>query len=210
MKALTLKSSFMKSLQSTSSLTKPTLGVLEWFRPGEYEQVERVLADLKTIGIQHLRTGVSWADWHTTQGQEWYTWLLKKLGDEINVLPCFHYTPPSLGIAPKTAAPPRRPKDYADFIDLMITRFGKCFEWVELWNEPNNLNDWDWRLDPEWQIFSEMIGAAAYWAQRRGKKTVLAGMSPVEPHWLARMCDRGILAYIDAVGIHGFPGTWEF
>ncbi|MBD1805855.1 GDP-mannose 4,6-dehydratase [Microcoleus sp. FACHB-SPT15] len=197
-------------MQSTSSLTKPTLGVLEWFRPGEYEQVERVLADLKTIGIQHLRTGVSWADWHTTQGQEWYTWLLKKLGDEINVLPCFHYTPPSLGIAPKTAAPPRRPKDYADFIDLMITRFGDYFEWLELWNEPNNLNDWDWRLDPEWQIFSEMIGSAAYWAQRRGKKTVLAGMSPVEPHWLARMCDRGILAYIDAIGIHGFPGTWEF
>ena len=57
----------------------------------------------------------------------------------VNVLPCFVYTPPSWGVAPKTSAPPAEPQAYADFLDLMITRFGKHFEWVELWNEPNNL-----------------------------------------------------------------------
>ncbi len=198
------------SLELKNSPTSPTLGILEWFRPGEYEQVERSLIDLKAIGIQHLRTGFSWADWHTPQGQEWYAWLLPRLAQELTVLPCFHYTPPSLGSVPKTSAAPRDLKAYADFLDLMITRFGQYFEWVELWNEPNNLNDWDWRLDPQWKLFSEMIGKAAYWAQKRGKKTVLAGMSPVDPNWLAIMCDRGVLAYIDAIGIHGFPGTWEF
>ncbi|MBW4648538.1 MAG: GDP-mannose 4,6-dehydratase [Kastovskya adunca ATA6-11-RM4] len=35
-------------------------------------------------------------------------------------------------------------------------------------------------------------------------------MAPSDPNWLRLICDRGVLAYIDAVGIHGFPGTWEF
>lgn len=188
----------------------PLIGVLEWFRPGEYEQVERVLADLQDLGVTQLRTGVSWADWHKGIGQEWYRWLLPRLAQSVEILPCFLYTPPSLGVVPKTASPPRQAKAYADFIDQMIAYFGEYFEWVELWNEPNNVSEWDWTLDPEWWVFSEMIGGAAYWAQQRGKKTLLAGMSPVDPNWLRLMGDRGVLAYIDAVGIHGFPGNWEY
>lgn len=189
----------------------PALGVIEWFRPGEHQRVEWLLADLQALGLHHLRTGISWADWHTPAGQDWYRWLFDRLAQaEIHLLPCFHYTPPSLGIEPKTAAPPRQPKDYADFLDGMITEFGDAFAWVELWNEPNNLADWDWRLDPGWEIFCEMIGGAAHWAQQRGKKTVLAGMAPIDPHWLDLIAQRGVLNYIDAIGIHGFPGTWEF
>jgi CDP-paratose 2-epimerase len=187
-----------------------TIGLVEWFRPGEYQQVERVLADCRVLGVKALRTAVSWADWHTPVGQDWYAWLLPRLAAEVDLLPCFLYTPPSLGVEPKTAAPPRDTQAYADFLDQMMTRFGAYFEWVELWNEPNNLLDWDWRLDPKWRIFSEMIGRAAYWAQHRGKKTLLAGMCPTDPHWLALMCERGVMRYIDAVGVHGFPGTWEF
>lgn len=188
---------------------QPTIGVIEWFRPGEYEHVEDVLSDMKTLGIQELRTEISWADWFTTHGIEWYDWLLPRLAGEVNLLPCVTYTPPSISLAGRSSSPPKNPKDYADFIDVLITRYGQHFEWIELWNEPNNINDWDWRLDPSWRIFSEMIGGAAYWAQHRGKKTVLAGMSPTDPYWLELMCRRNVLQYINAVGIHGFPGTWE-
>jgi CDP-paratose 2-epimerase len=190
--------------------TAPVVGVQEWLRPGEYDRVEALLADLKALGIRELRTGFSWADWYASQGRDWYDWLLPRLAREVNVLPCFTYTPPSLGIEPKTSAPPRSPQAYADFLDVMITRLGAHFTWVELWNEPNNLSDWDWRLDPGWNIYCEMIGAAAYWAKQRGKRTVLGGMSPIDPNWLALLCDRGVIDYIDAVGVHGFPGTWEF
>lgn len=197
-------------VQSTFSSVRPSIGVCEWFRPGEHERVESLLADLETLGITELRTGISWADWHTRAGQEWYHWFLPRLAQSVNVLPCFHYTPPSLGIQPKTSAPPRQLKAYADFIDVMITEFGDYFEWVELWNEPNNLADWDWRLDPNWEFFCEMVGGAAYWSHQRGKKTVLAGMAPIDLNWLHLIARRGVLAEIDAVGIHGFPGTWEF
>ena len=191
-------------------MTKPVVGVVEWFRPGEHERVERVLADIKALGIRELRTGVSWADSYTPEGDAWYTWLLPRLARDVNLLPCFLYTPPSLGIVPKTASPPRDPRAFADWLDQMITRFGEHFEWVELWNEPNNLREWDVTLDPEWLRFCAMVGGAAYWAKERGKKTVLAGLSPIDPHFLRLMGERGVLQYIDAVGVHGFPDTFEY
>lgn len=188
----------------------PVPGMHEWFRPGEYDHVEQVLSDLHCLGISELHTGFSWADWHTDAGQRWYSWLLPRLAREVNLLLCFTYTPPSLGLVSRTASPVRRPQDYADFLDIIISRFGQYFEWVELWNEPNNLNDWDWRLDPGWKIFCEMIGGAAYWVQQRGKKTVLGGLCPTDPSLLDLLCRRGVMQYIDVVGVHGFPGTWEF
>ncbi len=187
----------------------PVLGAVEWFCPGEHERVERALEALRRAGIDRLRTGVSWADYHTPAGRPWYDWLLPRLAGELELLPCFTYTPPSLGVVAKSSAPPREPKAYADFLDHVITVHGRHFEWLELWNEPNNLNDWDWRLDPQWLIFSEMVGGAAYWAKQRGKRAVLGGMCPSDPNWLALMAERGVLDHVDAVGIHAFPEIWE-
>jgi CDP-paratose 2-epimerase len=106
-------------------------------------------------------------------------------------------------------APPRDPKAYADFLDVLITELGHTFDWVELWNEPTNLLDWDWRLDPEWRTFAAMVGGAAYWMRRRGKKVLLGGNAPTDLHWLREMHRAGVLAHVDAVGLHGFPGTWS-
>jgi len=190
--------------------SRPVLGILEWLRPGEEERVERLLVDLKTIGVTELRTGISWADWHTQGGEKWYDWLLPRLAREFNVLPCFHYTPPGLGIAPSECSPPRNPKQYADFLDVFISRFGEFFEWVELWNKPRSPLEWNTTLDPHWLIFCEMVGGAAHWARQRGKKTVLGASGPMDAQWVGLMCERGVMQYIDAVGIHGFPGTFEF
>jgi CDP-paratose 2-epimerase len=188
----------------------PRIGFVEWFRPGEFGRVESLLADLAALGVQELRTRVCWADWHTSEGDGWYAWLFPRLARELSILPCFVYTPPSLGIVPKFSSPPQNTKAYGDFIDVMITRFGEFFEWIELWNEPNNPTEWDSRMDPQWHIFSEMIGGAAYWARQRGKKTVLPGLWPTDLGWLDLMKDRGVLRHIDAVGVHGYPGASEF
>ena len=187
---------------------EPEIGILQWFHIGDYERVEQMLSDLDKLNITHLRTGISWADWHTPEGREWYDWLMPKLG-HLELLPCFLYTPPSIGIAPKTSSPPKGPKKFADFIDVFISRYGNYFDWVELWNEPNNTSEYDFTLDSNWDIFSEMITSAAYWAKKLGKKVVLGGMSPIDPNWLDFMAQRGVLRDIDAVGIHGFPGTFD-
>jgi CDP-paratose 2-epimerase len=187
----------------------PVLGILEWFRPGEHARVERAIEDLGRLGIRHLRTGISWADYHRAGVRDWYDWLLPTLARHFELLPCVLYVPPSLSQSRTTAGPPEDPKAYADFLDVMVTRHGRHFAAVELWNEPNNLADWDWRLDSEWQTFAHMIVQAAHWMRRRGMRTVLGGMCPLDVNWLRLMAERGALAEIDVVGLHGFPGTWE-
>lgn len=186
-----------------------SLGFVEWFRPGDRARVDRVLDGLEKAGVARLRTHVSWADWHRPGGEDWYGWLLPRLAARVEVLPCVHYTPPSLSRSGRTSGAPRRLRDYADFLDFLVTRHGAQFEAVELWNEPNNRLDWDGQADLSWDLFCEMIGDAAFWLRERGWKPVLGGPSPFDPAWLDLMGRRGLLRLMHAVGFHGFPGTWE-
>src|SRR3569832_1609453 len=72
-----------------------TVGLVEWFRVGQHEYVEAILDDLAALGVRHLRTGVSWADWNTEAGREWYDWLFPTVAARVEFLPCALYTPVS-------------------------------------------------------------------------------------------------------------------
>ena len=198
-----------KKIRAKTASAQPTVGVLQWFHQQDKELVLETIKELKRLNIKHLRTGVSWADYHAKGGIEWYDWLIPELGKHFELLPCFLYTPPSIGIAHKTSSPPKGAKKYADFLDVFINKFGDYFEYVELWNEPNNRSEYDYTLDNNWEIFTEMINCASYWAHQLGKKTVLGGMSPIDPNWLDYMAQKGVLDEIDVVGIHGFPDVFE-
>ncbi|HET9147211.1 MAG TPA: NAD-dependent epimerase/dehydratase family protein, partial [Acetobacteraceae bacterium] len=163
----------------------------------------------RAIGAKRIRTHLSWADYQTANGAEWYRYLFETLGPDFEILPCAHYTPPAISRNGRSSGPPRRLLDFADFIDTIISAHGRWFDAIELWNEPNNLLDWDWRLDHDWVLFSEMLGAAAHWAQQRGKRVVLGAPCPTDLNWLRLMGERGILGVVDVVGLHGFPGTWD-
>jgi CDP-paratose 2-epimerase len=184
------------------------LGVCQWFHFQDYQAVERTVGFLRESGARLLRTGVSWADFLRPGGRQWYDWQMQRLRD-FDVLLSVWHTPPSLARAPACNAPPRRLRDYADFIDQLITLYGDCFSHLELWNEPNNRLKWDFpRFDPQWSAFAQMIGAAAYWARQRGVRTVLGGMIPVDHHWLGLMRSAGVLQHIDVIAVHAFPGMW--
>lgn len=184
-------------------------GFVEWFRPGEHERTEAAIEDMRRAGARYLRTHLSWAEYLAPGGEEWFDWLMPRLGQSIDLLPCIHYTPPSLSSTGKSSGPPVDLKAYADFVDHVLTRYGRHFTHVELWNEPNNLLDWDWRQDSDFLKFCEMAGGAAYWAEHRGWKAVLGGPCPFDPYWLDLMGKRGLLQVVSAVGFHGFPGTWD-
>jgi len=187
----------------------PAYGFVEWFRPGEHARAEAAVAGMRAAGASFLRTHISWAEYHAPGGEAWYDWLIPYLAERIDLLPCVHYTPPSLSRTGAASGPPRRLRDYADFCDHVLTRYGRHFSHVELWNEPNNLLDWDWREDSDWLLFCEMAGAAAHWIGERGWKAVLGGPCPFDAHWLDLIGRRGVLAKVHAVGFHGFPGTWD-
>jgi CDP-paratose 2-epimerase len=185
------------------------IGFVEWFRRGEYDRVRATMAGMREVGAARIRTHLSWAEFHTADGSAWYDWLIPTLGSAFELLPCVHYTPPSLSRTGRTAGPPRRLRDFADFVDQMLTRYGEHFSHIELWNEPNNLLDWDWREDRDWLLFCEMVGAAAHWTQQRGWQAVLGGPCPFDANWLGLMGERGVLATVSAIGFHAFPGTWD-
>ncbi|MFL6567602.1 MAG: beta-xylosidase [Chthoniobacterales bacterium] len=82
---------------------------------------------------------------------------------------------------------------------------------VMLWNEPNNKSHWDLELDPDWSKFAEMVkvAAAAIRAANPNLLRVLGGMSPIDPGWVNRMDDYGVLEQLDAIAVHGFPLDWN-
>lgn len=188
---------------------KPEIGILEWFHLNDKEHVEKAIQQIQEIGIDKLRTGISWADYHTPEGKEWLDWLIPTLSEHVQILPCLLYTPPSIGIAPKTSSPPDKPEYFADFTDEILQKYGEHFEWVELWNEPNNTSEYDFRLDQDYSTFNKLITWAAKEVKKHDKNVLLGGMSPIDPGWLRYMYEIGLMDSIDAVGIHGFPGTFD-
>jgi beta-xylosidase len=84
-------------------------------------------------------------------------------------------------------------------------------EAVMLWNEPNNLSHWDFELDPEWKIFTRMVGLAAeaVASERRDLTRVMGGISPIDPAFIRRLDAQGGLERIDAIAVHGFPLDWN-
>jgi CDP-paratose 2-epimerase len=133
-------------------LTVP-FGFVEWFRPGEYARVGQVLDGIASTPARYLRTHLSWADFHAPGGADWYDWLIPTIARRIDLLPCIHYTPPSLSRTGRSSGAPRELRAYADFIDHVLDRYGKHLSHVELWNEPNNILDWDWRDDSDWNAY---------------------------------------------------------
>jgi CDP-paratose 2-epimerase len=184
-------------------------GFVEWFRPGEHARVNAVLDGVAGTPARFFRTHLSWADFHAPGGADWYDWLIPTIARRIELLPCIHYTPPSISRTGRSSGAPRRLRDFADFVDHVLDRYGAHLGHVELWNEPNNILDWDWRDDPDWHAYCEMIGAAAYWAKQRGFDPILGGPAPFDAKWLDLMGERGVLGVVSAVGLHGFPGTWD-
>jgi len=140
---------------------RPATGFVQWFWQGDRDLVEQTIAAMHELGMTELRTQISWADWFTPEGRRWYEWLIPRLAGAVGMLPCVLYTPPSIAVVPRASAPPRNPRDYADFVDLMITEFGDAFEYIELWNEPNNRSEYDYTKDAYWFRFGDMIGGAA-------------------------------------------------
>jgi len=80
-----------------------------------------------------------------------------------------------------------------------------------IWNEPNNKSHWDPEIDPDWVMFAEMARAAAQAirAESSSLPRVLGGISPIDPVFISKMGDRGVLAELEAVAVHGFPLDWN-
>ncbi len=80
-----------------------------------------------------------------------------------------------------------------------------------LWNEPNNKSHWNPVLDPDWSRFAQMTikAAKAIHAVNPHLPVILGGISPIDPAFIQRMMDYGVLNELDAIAVHGFPLDWN-
>lgn len=80
-----------------------------------------------------------------------------------------------------------------------------------LWNEPNNLSHWNFQLDPEWKRFADMakLAAQAIRSVSSDVHIVLGGTSACDSDFLRLMASYGVMEYVNAVGVHGFPLDWN-
>ncbi len=80
-----------------------------------------------------------------------------------------------------------------------------------IWNEPNNPSHWDFQIEREWRVFSDMAAraGAAVRAEAPGVKRVLGGISPIDPGFITKMAAQGALDEMDVVAVHGFPLDWN-
>jgi beta-xylosidase len=84
-------------------------------------------------------------------------------------------------------------------------------EAVMLWNEPNNLSHWDFKIDPDWRMFAEMalLTAAKVRQSNPELRIVLGGISPIDPNFIRLLGSYGVLDAVDVVAVHGFPLDWN-
>ncbi|WP_347258757.1 hypothetical protein, partial [Methylocaldum sp.] len=84
-------------------------------------------------------------------------------------------------------------------------------EAVMLWNEPNNKSHWDFEIDQDWSLFAEMVNLTADALHEEHPKlpVVLGGISPIDPLFMERMKNYGVIPRMDAVAVHGFPLDWN-
>lgn len=197
---------------------EPALGYLSWIKMSHSEEdVDHLIEGLRLRKVQHLRTGVSWAEWAFPEGREWIRTYLKKLeAARIVILPCFSFTPEELAVTSEFEGsrvnhPPRDVGLYALFVSEVLREFGHLFEMVELWNEWNLNTDWRPELDPQYETFTLMVAGAGRVAHQHGKRTLLGGPSKINEETLldfATLSERGLHKYIDMLGFHNLRGTW--
>lgn len=84
-------------------------------------------------------------------------------------------------------------------------------EAVKFWNEPNNKSHWDFQIDTDWKIYSDLVklAAQAVKAENPGITRVLGGISPIDPCFIQRLKEAGTLDDLNAVAVHGFPLDWN-
>jgi beta-xylosidase len=99
----------------------PAMGICQWFH-FEDHRLDAAVDWLNRLGVRHLRTGLSWADYLRPDAERWFDRMMKALdGFDLTVTFCF--TPEARGILPHHTSPPRDTDEYAEFCVEMLRRY---------------------------------------------------------------------------------------
>jgi beta-xylosidase len=100
----------------------PELGICQWFHFEDHRLEDGVLR-LRDLGVQYVRTGLSWADSFRPGAAEWFDKQMKAL-EPFKVTVTFCFTPEECGLRPHHTSPPKEPERFAEFCATMVRRYG--------------------------------------------------------------------------------------
>jgi beta-xylosidase len=99
----------------------PALGICQWFHFDD-PRLDDGVQWLKRLGVRHVRTGLSWADWLRPDAERWFDRLIAAL-DPFELTVTFCFTPEQCGLKPHHTSPPRDVRHFAEFCAAMTRRY---------------------------------------------------------------------------------------
>jgi beta-xylosidase len=97
------------------------MGLCQWFH-FEDHRLDDAARWMRSLGVRHVRTGLSWADSFRPNALDWFDRQMDALA-EFDVTLTFCFTPEHRGIAPHHTSPPMDVNEFADFCAQMIVRY---------------------------------------------------------------------------------------
>jgi beta-xylosidase len=99
----------------------PAMGLCQWFH-FEDHRLDDAVRWMRRLGVQHLRTGLSWADSFRPNALDWFDRQMDALA-EFQVTVTFCFTPEHRGIEPHHTSPPLDVNEFAEFCAQMVERY---------------------------------------------------------------------------------------
>jgi beta-xylosidase len=100
----------------------PQVGLCQWFHFDDH-RLHDAAKWMRRLGVQYLRTGLSWSESLRPGAMDWFDRLMGAL-EEFRVTVTFCFTPDSYGVQPNHTSPPREVGEYAEFCARMVRRYG--------------------------------------------------------------------------------------
>ncbi|MFW6201251.1 MAG: beta-xylosidase [Gemmatimonadota bacterium] len=103
----------------------PSMGICQWLHFRDHDRLEGTVRALHRLGVRHVRTGLSWAEWNRPGGVEWFDRIVESLAPfDTTLTLCF--TPDDAGIRPDHTSPPRDVDDFAEFAHWVADRYARA------------------------------------------------------------------------------------
>ncbi len=183
----------------------PRVGFVESFRPGQFDRVRDVARDLQETGVGLLRIMIPWSGAGMRNGA-WYDWLFPELAKRFEFVPCFSIARTSPRTAAKTVTLRNEAVDYAGFLDEMIQRYGRFFEWIEVREGVARRCVSPGGAHPSRAEVMQDMTSAALRSRQLGKKILIGGIRPgYGESSLKEEFESGLMDLAGAVGLQGFP-----
>lgn len=195
------------------------------FRYGIIAGNSNTYSKVSALGFGWIKTYISWNDVEATKGTFDYSHydntITQARANNLRVIALIWW-PPSWAAEPGASTPyydpPRNPNDLGDFMSHLAAHYHGQIDAYEIWNEENVGDTWG-GLNPDPSRYTAML-KAAYPAVKAADPNALVVSGGVANDgagngayaigdlvYLQDILQDGAGSYVDAIGIHPYPGA---